>query len=309
MVAREWYEVRHLPRVSEGHARRNLVRMQQDLFPFLGAKPIDSIDAPTLLQVLRRVEQRGALETAHRVKDLAGQVFRYGIATGVCTRDVSADLREALRPAQTRHHAALTQPTAVGSLLWAIDEFNGHPATRAALVLSALLMLRPGELRHMQWSWISWEERLLRVPSEVMKRTKGDKRNGQPHVVPLARQALDVLTEMRPLTGTGALVFPGQTSKDRCISENTVRTALRRLGYANEEMTPHGFRAMARTMAAERLGIAPEVIEAQLAHAVPDALGRAYNRTQYLEQRVDLMQRWADYLDQLRQSAKGAKAM
>jgi integrase len=182
--------------------------------------------------------------------------------------------------------------------------YEGHPITRAALTLSALLLLRPGERRHMEWPWVDLGGATLTVPGDVMKRSKADKATGPDHVVPLASQAVAVLRELQPLTGAGRYVFPALTSAKRCMSENTVRSALRRMGYGNDDMTAHGFRAMARTMAAERLGIAPEVIEAQLAHAVQDALGRAYNRTQFLEQRRELMTKWADYLDRLRIGAQ-----
>jgi integrase len=253
--------------------------------------------------VLRRVEGRGAIETAHRLKDACGQVFRYGIASGFCSRNPAADLRDALQPVQTRHHAAMVEPGQVGKLLRDMHDYQGHAVTRAALSLSALLLLRPGELRHMEWAWLDLEAATLTVPAEVMKRRKEDKADGPPHLVPLAAQAVAILSELQALTGAGRFVFPALTSSKRCMSENTVRSALRRLGYGNEDMTAHGFRATARTMIAERLGIGAEVIEAQLAHAVADSLGRAYNRTQYLDQRRTMMQAWADYLDKLRKGA------
>ncbi|MGY0197699.1 tyrosine-type recombinase/integrase [Leptothrix sp. BB-4] len=303
-VAREWLATVHNAKVSEGHATRTRIRLEQDAFPWIGRRPLNEIEAPELLQCLRRVEARGAIETAHRVKDACGQVFRYGIAIGACTRNPAADLRDALRPVVTRHHAAITDPGQVGALLRDMAGYQGHPVTRCALTLSALLLLRPGELRHMEWSWIDTGGALLTIPADAMKRNKADKVNGPPHLVPLSAQALAALAELQPLTGSGQYVFPALSSSKRCMSENTVRSALRRLGYGNDDMTAHGFRAMARTMIAERLGIAPEVIEAQLAHAVPDALGRAYNRTQYLDQRRDMMARWADYLDRLRSGAQ-----
>ena len=182
--------------------------------------------------------------------------------------------------------------------------YQGHPVTRAGLALSAQLLLRPGELRQMQWARLDLDSATLTVPAEVMKRSKAEKANGPPHLVPLAAQAQAILRELQPLTGHGRYVFPSLLTGERCMSENTIRGALRRLGYGNDDMTAHGFRAMARTMIAERRGIAPEVIEAQLAHAVPDALGRAYNRTQYFDQRRDMMTRWADYLDTLRDGAQ-----
>jgi integrase len=253
---------------------------------------------------LRRVIDRGAIETAHRVKDSCGQVFRYGIAIGACKRNPAADLRDALPPVPARHHAAIVDPKGAGELLRDMMAYKGNQVTRAALALSALLMLRPGELRHLEWVWIDFDAALLTVPAETMKRTKNEKANSIPHVVPLALQASTILRDLQPLTGRGRYVFPSLLTGERCMSENTVRGALRRMGYGNNDMTAHGFRAMARTMIAERLGIAPEVIEAQLAHAVADSLGRAYNRTQYLDQRRDMMAKWADYLDRLRDGAK-----
>ncbi|OIQ80987.1 prophage CP4-57 integrase [mine drainage metagenome] len=303
-IAREWIAKIHRVKVSAGHADRTLVRFEKDAFPWIGARPLGEITAPELLEVVRRVEARGAIETAHRLKDAAGQVFRYGIASGLCDRNPAADLRDALQPVKVKHHAAIIEPVALGKLLRDIDGYTGQPATLAALKLSAILLLRPGELRHLEWAWLDEEGACITVPGAAMKRRKEDKLDGPPHLVPLATQALALLRELRPYTGAGQYIFPSLTSHRRPISENTVRSALRRLGYANDEMTAHGFRATARTLAAERLGIEPEVIEAQLAHAVPDALGRAYNRTQFLEQRKAMMQRWADYIDQLKAGAQ-----
>lgn len=303
-VAREWIAKVHRAKVSDGHAERTLVRFEKDAFPWIGTRSLGEITPPELLAVIRRVEERGAVETAHRLKDAAGQVFRYGIAAGHCEHNPAADLRDALKPVQVKHHAAIIDPASLGKLLRDIDGYNGQPVTLAALKLSALLLLRPGELRHLEWAWIDEDAITIIVPGSAMKRTKEDKADGPPHVVPLASQALALLRELRPLTGAGRFVFPALTTRLRPMSENTVRSALRRLGYANDEMTAHGFRATARTLAAERLGIDPQVIEAQLAHAVPDALGRAYNRAQFLEQRQRLMQHWADYLDRLKAGAQ-----
>lgn len=305
-VARDWLATVHEGKVSASHADRTRIRLEQDVFPWLGRRPIGEIDAPELLQCLRRVEARGAIETAHRVKNAAGQVFRYGVAIGACKRNPAADLQDALKPVRARHHAAIVDPGQAGKLLRDVMAYEGHPVTRAALQLSALLLLRPGELRHMEWAWLDLAKATLTVPSEVMKRRKAEKVGGPPHVVPLAPQAVAILNELLPLTGgrERRYVFPSLLTGERCMSENTVRGALRRMGYGNDDMTAHGFRAMARTMIAERLGVPPEVIEAQLAHAVGDALGRAYNRTQFLDQRRDMMTKWADYLDQLREGAQ-----
>ena len=305
-VAREWPTTIHEGKVSEGHSERTRIRLEQDAFPWLGRRPIAEIEAPELLQCLRRVEARGAIETAHRVKNACGQVFRYGVAIGACQSNPAADLQDALKPVQSRHHAAIVDPKEAGVLLRDVLAYEGHPVTRAALQLSALLLLRPGELRQMEWAWVDLDGAMLTVPPEVMKRKKAEKRDGPPHLVPLAPQAVAILRETEPLTGGEGrrYVFPSLLTGERCMSENTVRGALRRMGYGNDDMTAHGFRAMARTMIAERLGVAPEVIEAQLAHAVGDSLGRAYNRTQFSEQRRDMMSKWADYLDHLREGAQ-----
>lgn len=302
-VAREWLVTVHEAKVSAGHAERTRIRFEQDAFPWIGRRPIAEVDAPELLTTLRRVTARGAIETAHRLKDACGQVFRYGIATGVCTRNPATDLRDALPPVPTRHLAAVVDPKQAGELLRAMGDYAGHPITRAALALSALLFLRPGELRQMEWAWVDLDGALVTLPAALMKRRKDEKTNGAPHLVPLAPQAVAILRDLFPLTGAGRYVFPSLQTKDRPMSENTVNVALRRMGFDRETATAHGFRAMARTMAAERLGIAPEVIEAQLAHAVGDALGRAYNRTTFADQRRELMTKWADYLDRLRKGA------
>lgn len=294
----------HEAKVSPGHAQRTRIRFEQDVFPWLGARPIAEIEAPEVLRCVRRVVERGAIETAHRIKDACSQVFRFAIAETICKRNPAADLRDALPPVPSRHLAAIVEPKRAAELLRAMTEYAGHPVTRAALTLSALLFLRPGELRQIEWAWIDLDAGILDIPAALMKRSKKDKANGASHFVPLAPQAVEVLRVLQPLTGHGRYVFPSLLTDQRPMSENTVRSALRRMGYSNDDMTAHGFRAMARTMAAERLGIAPEVIEAQLDHAVQDSLGRAYNRTQYLDQRRELMNKWADYLDRLRVGAE-----
>ena len=306
-VARQWLAEQHAPKVSPGHADRTRIRFEQDGFPWIGTRPIAEIDPPELLTVLKRVTSRGAIETAHRLKDACGQVFRFAIACGICSRNPAADLRDALPPVQTRHHAAIVEPEQAADLLRAIAVYKGHPVTRAALTLSALLLLRPGELRQLEWSWVDFDQEVLTVPGTLMKRTRTGKA-GPAHLVPLAKQAIEILRELHPLTGLSRYIFPGLITRERPMSENTVNTAIRRMGFDRETATAHGFRAMARTMAAERLGIPPEVIEAQLAHSVPDSLGRAYNRTQFLAQRKDLMQRWADYVDQLRDADRRSNA-
>lgn len=211
----------------------------------------------------------------------------------------ATELRDALPPVPSRHLAAIVDPTHAAELLRAMSDYAGHPVTPAALALSALLFLRPGELRQMEWAWVEFDAAIITVPGTLMKRRRAEKANGRPHLVPLAPQALAILKGLHPLTGHGRYVFPSLLTGERPMSENTVNTALRRMGFNRETATAHGFRAMARTMAAERLGVPSEVIEAQLAHAVDDALGRAYNRTTFAEQRRELMVKWADYLDRL----------
>lgn len=303
-VAREWIETVHQHKVSPGHAARTLIRLEQDVFPWIGRAPITELEAPALLEVLRRVEARGAIETAHRAKDACGQVFRYGIVSGQCQRNPAADLREALKPVKTRNMAAVTDPKAVGNILRLIEGYTGFPTTRAALQLAPLLFQRPGNLRMMEWAELDLDAAVWTIPAVKMKRSVADKNNGHPHMVPLALQAVAILRDIQPLTGAGRYVFPSVRGGDRPMSNMTLNGALQRMGVDTQnDLTTHGFRATARTLLAERLGIDPQVIEAQLAHKVKDALGTAYNRTQFVEQRHALMQQWADYLDRLKKGA------
>lgn len=295
-IAREWFATKQRNK-SEGHRKRTERMLEKDLFPHLGARPITAITAMELLAVLRNVEGRGAIDIAHRARQVAGRVFRYAVATGRAERDPTGDLRDALKPRHTRHRAAITEATEVGHLLVAIDGFQGTPVVKAALQLSALLFQRPGEIRAMEWSEINWEAQRWELPAARMKME-------QPHIVPLSRQAQDILRELQRLTGRGRFVFPSARGGSRSLSENGVRTALRTMGYDNDTMTPHGFRAMARTLLDEVLGYRVDWIEHQLAHAVRDANGRAYNRTAHLEGRAEMMQGWADYLDKLKGSAQ-----
>lgn len=258
------------------------------------------IELVELLATLRKVEERGAVETADRGLMLARQVWRYGVATGRVVRDITADLKGALSPYRGKHFAAITEPEKLGELLRAIMAYRGGPVVRAALQLAPLLFQHPGELRGAAWSEIDFDTALWTIPAARMKRGKDGRENGDPHLVPLSIQAIEIQRNLHPLTGHGTLVFPGERNHDRPISENSVRTALITLGYTSELHTWHGFRATARTMLAERLDCDPLVIEAQLAHAVKDANGSAYNRTQYLKHRAQMMQRWVDYLDKLR---------
>ena len=303
-VAREWLAVVHAGKVSAGHADRTRIRLEQDVFPWLGRAPLINVKAPAMLECLRRVEARGAIETAHRIKQACGQVFRYGVATGRCERDPTADLRDALAPVIVAHHAAITCPKRVGELLRAIHAYKGLPITRVALQLAPMLFQRPGELRRAEWAEFDLDAGLWAIPSERMKRTMQGKASGGAHIVPLASQAVAVLRDLRPLTGHGRYVFPSPRTGERPMSDNAVLSALRRMGFPKHEMTGHGFRAMARTMLAERLGVDESVIEAQLGHNVRDSLGRAYNRTEFVDQRRAMMQTWADYLDRLRKGGE-----
>ncbi|WP_445355709.1 tyrosine-type recombinase/integrase [Microbulbifer sp. EKSA008] len=291
-VSDEWFAAK-MAHLSNSSKDRATLALERDLKPYLGKRPISEISPPEVLRCLRRIESRGTLETAHRVKRVASQVFRFAVATGRADRDPTTDLSGALTPTKKRHLAAITDPAEVGCLLTAIEEYQGTPAVRAALKLSPLLFCRPGELRKLEWTEINWEAKQIEFPSEKMKM-------GQPHIIPLAEQSLAILREVEPLTGRGKYVFPSARGQSRPLSDNAVRTALRSLGYDNETMTAHGFRAMARTLLDEVLGFRVDYIEHQLAHEVKDTLGRAYNRTKHLEQRAAMMQRWADYLDNLK---------
>ena len=288
---------------SYAHKWHRLV--EKDLSPWLGSLPLASISAPMLLDTLKRTERRGAVDSAHALRQYAGQVFRYGIATGRCTGNPATDLRGALQSIRVKHMAAVLEPAKVAELLRDIDGYAGQPVTRAALALSALLFQRPGNIRAMEWTEIDADAALWTIPAAKMKRTVHGKVNGRPHLVPLVPQALALLADLRPLTGHGRFVFPSLLTGEECMSENTLRAALRRMGYSNDDMTPHGFRAMARTLMIERLpGISPDVIEAQLAHGKSGPLGAAYDRAEFMDQRRAMMKAWADYLDQLRQGAQ-----
>jgi len=303
-VAREWHATVHVAQVSAGHGARTLIRLEQDVFPWLGGLPVCDIKPPQLLQTMRRIEARGAIETAHRALQACGQVFRYAIATGRAERDPTPDLRGALKPVLVEHMAAITDPKRVGELLRAIEAYKGMPITRSALQLAPLVFVRPGELRKAEWAEFDLDAAEWRIPAERMKRTKQEKLSGSAHVVPLSRQAMSVLRELHPLTGHGRYLFPSPRTGERPMSDNGVLSALRRMGFPKDEMTGHGFRAMARTLLAERLGVDEAVIEAQLAHAVKDSLGRAYNRTEFIDQRRKMLQMWAEYLDKLRVGAE-----
>jgi integrase len=294
VVTREWY-TKNKPAWNSGHGERIIRRLERDIFPWIGNKPIADLTAPDLLSTVRRIESRGALETAHRALQNCGQVLRYAVATGRALRDVSADLKGALPSPRETHLAAVTEPAKVAPMLRAFDGYSGSFVTKCALRLAPLVFVRPGELRKAEWADIDLEAAEWRYTV-----TKTD----TPHLVPLARQAVEILKELQPLTGHGKYVFPSARTSERPMSDNAVLSAMRRMSIGKDEMTGHGFRAMARTILDEVLGVRPDFIEHQLAHAVRDPNGRAYNRTAHLEERRKMMQLWADYLDKLKAGAE-----
>jgi integrase len=292
VIAREWHAKQSVTWVDL-HASRIMLRLENDIFPWLGSRPIAVITAKELLATVNRIVDRGAVESAHRVLQNCGQVFRYAIATGRAERNPATDLRGALPPVKQTHHAAIIEPNAIGGLLRAMDSYNGSLVTKCALRLAPLLFVRPGELRQAEWSEFDLEGAQWNIPAEKMKMR-------EPHLVPLSPQAVAILREIQALTGQGRYVFPSARSPQRPMSNNAVLSALRRMGYATDEMSGHGFRAMARTVLDEVLHFRPDYIEHQLAHAVKDPNGRAYNRTAHLAERRKMMVGWADYLDTLK---------
>lgn len=296
VIAREWY-AKNSVSWTETHGSRIIRRLERDIFPWIGGRPIADITAPELLAVLRRIEERGAVETAHRAHQNCGQVFRYAIATGRAERDPSPDLKGALPPVKQSHHAAITDPKAIGELLRAIDGYQGQFVTQCALRLAPMFFVRPGELRKAEWAEFDLDKAEWNIPAERMKMR-------EPHLVPLSSQAVAILRELHALTGSGRYVFPGARTNGRPMSDNAILAALRRMGFAKDEMSGHGFRAMARTILDEVLQVRPDYIEHQLAHAVRDPNGRAYNRTAHLAERRKMMQQWADYLDKLKAGAE-----
>jgi integrase len=295
-IALEWLAQTDAKRAANTNSTIK-TRMEADLLPWLGKRPIAEIKAPELLATLRRVEARGSLIVAKRLRQIAGQIFRYAVATGRAERDPSGDLRGALKsPGAERHHAALTTPTEVGALMRALEGYQGYFVTKCALQLSPLLFVRPGELRNAEWTEVDFEAAEWRIPGNKMKM-------GNAHIVPLAKQAVEILRELEPLTGRGRYVFPSIRTQARPMSNNTVNAGLRRIGYTGDQMTAHGFRATARTLLAES-GWPPDAIERQLAHKASGPLGAAYDRAQYLNERRKMMQAWADYLESLKHGAE-----
>ncbi len=294
VVAREWLS-KHSSYWSKAHTDRIIRRFERDIFPWMGEKPIRWIAAPELLAVIQRIEKRGALETAHRALGNCSQVFRYAVATGRAERDPTGDLRGALPPARGEHFSAVTDPKQVAEILRAMDGYEGTLTVRCALRLASLVFVRPGELRKAEWADFDFDAAEWRYMV-----TKTDTQ----HIVPLSRQAVEILQELKPLTGRGKYVFPGARSNGRPMSDNAILAAMRRMGIDKEEMSGHGFRAMARTILDEVLGVRPDFIEHQLAHAVRDPNGRAYNRTAHLPERRKMMQDWSDYLDKIKAGAE-----
>jgi integrase len=291
-VALDWYEKRMQNR-SSSHQKRTMAYLKRDLFPWLGRRPIAEIRAPELLKALQRIENRNAIESAHRALQTAGQVFRYAEASGKVERDITQALKGALTEVHSTNFASMTDPEQVRPLLRAIGNYNGSFVVKCALEFAPLVFVRPGELRQAEWQHIDFEKNEWRY---LVTKTKTD------HIVPLSTQAIEILNCLKPLTGHGRFVFPSARTPNgsRAMSDVALIAALRRMGFDKTEMSVHGFRAMARTILDEILGFRPDFIEHQLAHAVRDPNGRAYNRTAHLDERKRMMQEWADYLDALK---------
>jgi len=292
VIAREWFAKQKTNWV-QGHADKVLLRLENDVFPWLGARPVAGVTAKELLTTINRIVDRGAIDSAHRALQNCGQIFRFAVVTGRAERNPAVDLRGALPAAKETHLAAITDPNKVGGLLRAIDAYAGSFVTKCALRLAPLVFVRPGELRHAEWAEIDLDKAEWNIPAAKMKMR-------EPHLVPLSAQAVAILTELQALTGSGRYVFPSARGPKRPMSDNAVLSALRRMGFDKEEMSGHGFRAMARTILDETLHFRPDYIEHQLAHAVRDPNGRAYNRTAHLVERRKMMQAWADYLHTLK---------
>ncbi|TAN71207.1 MAG: DUF4102 domain-containing protein [Gallionella sp.] len=297
-ISREWLE-KFGNQWVDSHASKIVRRLERDLFPHFKNVGIASVTPASLLAVLRRVEARGALETAHRLHQNCGQIWRYAVSTGRAERDITSDLKGALPPAKETHLGAITEPAEIGKLLRNIDEYKGSAVVRLALQLAPLFFVRPGELRHAEWSEFADFDN--DQPNRVWIIPEGKMKAKRKHVVPLSRQAIWFLAELKEITGAGKYLFPSPHSAARCLSDNAILSALRRMGYTSEEMTGHGFRAMASTNL-EQLGYDVRLIELQLAHADQDQVRAAYKRETHLlrlDERSKMMQHWADYLDGL----------
>ncbi|PIZ31902.1 MAG: integrase [Alphaproteobacteria bacterium CG_4_10_14_0_8_um_filter_53_9] len=295
VVAREWH-AKHLHTWTPKHGEAILKRLSQNIFPWLGAEPVEKITSPELLKVLRRMESRGAVETTHRVRSTCSQIFRYAIATGRLERDPANDLVGAIPPTRKAHFPTLTDPKEIAGLLRAMDTYEGSLEVRCALQLAPMLFVRPGELRHAEWSEIDWEKKEWRIPAQKMKMRVQ-------HIVPLSKQALAILKVLKPLTGHGEAakyLFPSVRTLARPMSDNTLNSALRRMGFEKDMIVAHGFRAMASTLLNEQ-GWNRDAIERQLAHGEKNKVRAAYNHAEYLPERRKMMQAWADYLDKLKE--------
>ncbi len=303
-TALDWFE-RQRGLWSKMHSDRTHRQLERDLFPHLGQRRINEIKPAELLAALRKIEDRGAIETAHRVRVTAGLIWRFAVSVGLAERDITQDLKGALKPFRGTHFGAITDPGQLGDLMRAIQAYKGGPVVRAALQISPLVFQRPSEVRGMRWAELSLETGTWTIPPERMKRTLQGKTHGDHHVVPLSQQAVAILKSLHPYTGGNELVFPGERQRNKPISDNSVRTALMSLGYGSDIQTWHGFRATARTMLDEKLEFDPGLIEIQLAHQNSrDPLAGAYNRASFIEKRRVMMQAWADYLDGLRDGAQ-----
>ena len=300
-VAREWFG-KQAPKWAPGHAKRVIRRLEKDIFPHLGGRKINTITPLDFLKVLRTVENRNAVETAHRLRQTCGQIFRYAIITGRAENDITAALKDALSPAPGKHMATITDPAKVGELLRAIDGYQGQFITICALKLAPLTFVRPGELRHAEWDEIDTVNAMWKIPSEKMKMSR-------PHMIPLSRQAVAIIEALRPYTGERSpYLFPSIRTAKRPMSDNTVLAALRRMGYSTDEMSGHGFRALASTLLHENRWPS-HCIELQLAHVERNSVKAAYNHAQYLDERREMMQWWADYLDKLREEKPGSRTV
>ena len=293
VIAREWF-ARHAPGWSESNRVRVLARQENDIFPLLGARPIGQITAPELLAALRRIEGRGAVDTAHRALQDCSRIFRYAVATGRAERDPAADLRGALAPARSSNFASIKEPQALGVLLRDIDAYSGNLIVRAALRLAPYVFVRPGELRRAEWAEFNLEAAEWRLPAEKMKMRV-------PHIVPLARQVVEILRDLEQYTGNGRFLFPSMRAATAPISDMTLLAGLRRLGYGKDQMTVHGFRSIASTLLNEQ-GYNRDWIERQLAHGERNRVRASYNFAEYLSERRRMMEAWADYLDGLKES-------
>jgi len=300
VVAREWL-TKFIDPMEESHRKRVYARFDNDIFPYLGGRPIAEITPMELLGVIKKIEDRGAGDTAHRTLGSCGQMFRYGISTGRCERDITADLRGALTPVEEQHFAAVTTPSEIGGILRAIDVYKGTFVVRSAFRLAPLVFVRPGELRKARWQDMNLDDATWLLELSKVDDSKGRRDDVDKYLyVPLSRQSMEILRALHAHTGDDIYVFPGARDRNRPMSENAILTAMRRMGISKDEMCGHGFRATARTVLAQELHIKPDLIEHELGHQVIGPNGSAYDRATFLPERQLMMQYWADYLDKLK---------